>query len=161
MTPAPLQPRGAPGVAIRAHATFANSEVTRWAFPAHRAVARDCRDWYRRQISAVAESAIRRLRPSTEQRARTTTVALATTAQNGTSGVLADGTQARCQASLDTRRPVMRDDLMSVGPEDKAMDDQPVVGWNWDPERAESTAIGTGAHGPLAPQPLRSTVPER
>jgi hypothetical protein len=62
---------------------------------------------------------------------------------------------------MGTRRPVMRADLMSVGPEDLAMDDQPVVGWNRDPERAESTAIRTGAHGPLPPQPLTSTVTER
>src|ERR1039458_827962 len=33
-----------------------------------RAVARDHRDWYRRRISACAESAISRLRPSTECR---------------------------------------------------------------------------------------------
>ena len=48
---------------------------------------RHYRDWYRRRISACAESAISRLRPCTECRARTTTVATLAAVQNGTSGV--------------------------------------------------------------------------
>ena len=39
-------------------------------------------------MSAHPESAISRLRPTAERRGRTTTVALQTSAQNGTSGVL-------------------------------------------------------------------------
>jgi hypothetical protein len=76
-------------VPFRAHATFASSEATGWAFPAHGAVAGDYRDWYRRQISACAESAISRLRPCTECRARRTTVATLAAVQNGTSGAIA------------------------------------------------------------------------
>ena len=58
-----------------------SSEVTGWAFPGHRAIAGDRRDWYRRRISACAESAISRLRSGAELRARTTTVAIVAAAQ--------------------------------------------------------------------------------
>jgi hypothetical protein len=69
-------PGGYPRGSFGAHATFASSEVTGWASPANRATVRDRRDWYRRRISAHAESAISRLRPGAEQRARTTGIAI-------------------------------------------------------------------------------------
>jgi hypothetical protein len=80
------------------------SEVTGWAFPAHRAVARDYRDWYRRQISACAESAISHLRSSTECRARTTTAATLAAVQNGTSGVPDPITGAAGRSAAFSRR---------------------------------------------------------
>jgi len=46
-------------------------------------------------MSAHPESAIGRIAGSTERRYRTTTVAIVAAAQNGTSGVLAIGKQAR------------------------------------------------------------------
>jgi len=55
-------------------------------------------------MSAHFESAISRLRPTSERRARTTAVATLTAAQNGTSGVLACGKQARRQTMRATPR---------------------------------------------------------
>jgi hypothetical protein len=79
----------APGCAVtRAHGTFGTSEVTGWASPANRAIVRDYRDWYRRRISAHAESAIGRIAGSTEQRAKTTAITILAAAHIGTSGAL-------------------------------------------------------------------------
>jgi hypothetical protein len=50
------------------------------------------------------ESAISRLRPATERRARTTGIAIQPTAQNGTSGVLAGGKYVRRRATWATPR---------------------------------------------------------
>ena len=85
--------RGAPLVPFRAHETLASSKVAGWASPAHITFAGDRRDRGWRGMSAHPESAISRLRPSTERGDRTVPVALRTPAQNGTSGVLAGGTQ--------------------------------------------------------------------
>jgi hypothetical protein len=59
-------------------------------------------------MSAHAESAIKRVRSNTEQRARTTTAVLARTAQNGTSGVLAYGKHAWRGAAGATPRTGVR-----------------------------------------------------
>ena len=57
------------------------------------------------QVAPTApESAIERTRLGAEQRARTTTVALVATAQNGTSDVLAGGKHARRGAAWATPR---------------------------------------------------------
>ena len=69
-------------VPFRAHGTFASSEIIGWAFSAHMAVARDHWDWHRRRTSASDESAISRLRPITECRARTTMAATLAAVQN-------------------------------------------------------------------------------
>jgi hypothetical protein len=55
-------------------------------------------------MPAHFESAISRLRPNAERRARTTAIAILTTAQNGTSGVRAGGKHARRQAAWATPR---------------------------------------------------------
>jgi hypothetical protein len=50
-------------------------------------------------MSAHFKSAISRLRPTSERRARTTAVATLAAAQNGTSDVLTGGKHARHQAA--------------------------------------------------------------
>ncbi len=54
--------------------------------------------------SRHADSAIGRIAGSAEQRDRTTTVALQTSAQNGTSGVPAIGKRSRRRAARGTRK---------------------------------------------------------
>ncbi len=57
-------------------------------------------------MSAHFESAISRLRPTTERRAITTAVATLPAAQNGTSGALADGKHARRWPACAMPRPI-------------------------------------------------------
>jgi len=59
-------------------------------------------------VGASAESAIGGIAGSAEQRDRTTTVALQTSAQNGTSGAPAEGKHARRRATWVTPRTGVR-----------------------------------------------------
>jgi hypothetical protein len=89
-------------VPFRAQETLASIKAAGWASPAHITFAGDRRDWEWRGMSPHPESAIGRMAGGTERRDRTTTVALQTSAQNGTSGALAGGNHAGRRAAWAT-----------------------------------------------------------
>lgn len=73
-------------VPFRAQETPASIKAAGWASPAHITFAGDRKDWEWRGMSPHPESAILRLRRTSERRVRTTTAAALAAAQNGTSG---------------------------------------------------------------------------
>jgi hypothetical protein len=83
-------PSGAcPRSAVPGACNFRDQQGRRWDLSGSNDAPGDHKDWEWRRMSAHFESAISRLRPTSERRARTTAVATLAAAQNGTSGVTA------------------------------------------------------------------------
>ena len=99
---APTQ--GCPTRAVPGACNFRDQQGRRRDFSGSNDAPGDHKDWEWRRMSAHFKSAISRLRPTSERRARTTAVATLAAAQNGTSGVLAGGKHARRLAGLATPR---------------------------------------------------------